>query len=72
MFCCGEYEVIAESLLISAQTTTTTKECGTIRKPLVATRTSEQKTSSATSFSSFPKSKDWWTVNFKDEVNRGW
>ena len=43
MPCCGEYELIAESLLISAQTTTTTSEYGNIWKPLVATRTSEQK-----------------------------
>ena len=69
MLCCGEYEVIAESLLISAQTSTTTSEYGIIQKRLVATRTSEQKASSATSFSSFPKSTDWWTVNNKDEVN---
>ena len=39
---CGEYGVIPDSLLIWAQTNTTTSEYGIIRKPLVATRTDEE------------------------------
>ena len=50
--------MIPESLLIWAQTTTTTSEYGIIRKPLVAIRTNEELISSATSFSSVPKIKD--------------
>ena len=50
--------MIPESLLIWAQTTATTIEYGNIRKQQVATRTNEEKTRSATSFSSFLKSKN--------------
>ena len=67
--CCGEYGLIPDSLLIRAQTTTTTSEYGFVRKPWVATRTNEEWTSSATSFSSFLTSKDLWTVAIKDEVS---
>ena len=61
--------MIPESLLIWAENTTTTSEYGNIRKPLVATRTNEEWISSATSFSSFPRSKDQWTIIIIDEVN---
>ena len=67
--CCVEYGVILDSLLISAQTTTTTSEYGIIRVPLVATRTNEEETSSDTLFSSFQKSKDWWIIISTDEVS---
>ena len=49
--------MIPESLLIWAKNTTTTSEYGTIPETTSATRTNEEQTSSATSFSSFPKSK---------------
>ena len=57
-----------ESLLIWAKTTTTTSEYGNIRKPLIATRTDEEETSSITGFA-FPRSKDSWTVTNNDEVS---
>ena len=50
--------MIPESLLIWAQSTTSTSDYGINRKPLVDTRTNEGETSSATRFSSFLHSKD--------------
>ena len=50
------------------KTNTTTSEYGIIRKPLVATRMNEEETSSDTSFSSFLKSKDLWTTEWKTMI----
>ena len=62
--------MIQESLLIWAKNTTTISEYGTIPETTCATRTNEEKTSGATSFSSFPKSKNYWAITNIDEVNR--
>ena len=62
--------MIPESLLIWAKNTTATSEYGTIPETTCAARTNEEKTSSATSFSSIPKSMNYWAITNIDEVNK--